>query len=57
MTQAHDNIGASDSAGVTLFGVSCDPAHPLEAFAQQEGYRCRPALRLLAAYREALAAL
>jgi peroxiredoxin len=39
LCELRDNLGAFDSAGVTLLGVSCDPAYSLKAFARQEGYQ------------------
>ncbi len=38
LCELRDNIAAFDEAGVTLLGISCDPAHSLRVFREQEGY-------------------
>lgn len=38
LCELRDNLAAFDEAGVRLLGVSCDPAHSLRAFREQEGY-------------------
>ena len=39
LCELRDNIETFDEAGVTLFGISCDPAHAQRAFKEAEGYQ------------------
>ena len=51
LCELRDNIKEFEEAGVHVLVVSCDPGHSLRAWAAQEGFGVRPALRLLAARR------
>ena len=39
LCELRDNIADFQQAGVTLLGISCDPAHALGAFKEAEGYQ------------------